>query len=381
MFVYNKYVNNNYKTLNIEGQGPKNKDEFIKFNKFCSNLKKSTHKSKKRKRCAICKKTDVKYCNSHTIPQFILKKISKNGKLLNTQALNSTKMVNDENGLNETQVFHSICRDCDNLIFKDYETLDNYNKEPTQKILKQIALKNHLYSAYKHNQEKILYNNLIKNKMQDVADISFTNSFQHLLKVTEHNYCYNQKRANIVIKNLLNNKDLYKLCYFKKLNYVVPLALQDNSIISFGFQGEKLASTFDFPSFDYADDIHFCIYPLENESIIMLFCAHDLNLYDNFFDTLKIQNENEQLSIINFLVFAYFEEVFISKNLDESILKNDNLKKISQEQLLVSANPYFASNLTNTEHKNYCWNALENNFSIENHSKIPNLLDAKYKIT
>lgn len=159
------------------------------------------------------------------------------------------------------------------------------------------------------------------------------------------------------------------------------MALQDNAIISFGFQGEKLASTFDFPSFDYADDIHFCIYPLENKSIIMLFCAHDLNLYDNFFDTLKIQNENEQLSIINFLVFAYFEEVFISKNLDESILKNDNLKKISQEQLLVSANPYFASNLTNTEYKNYCWNALENNFSIENHSKIPNLLDAKYKIT
>ena len=38
--MYNKYVNNNYKTLNIEGQGPKNKDEFIKFNKFCSNLKK-----------------------------------------------------------------------------------------------------------------------------------------------------------------------------------------------------------------------------------------------------------------------------------------------------------------------------------------------------
>lgn len=174
---------------------------------------------------------------------------------------------------------------------------------------------------------------------------------------------------------------MYKLCYFKRLNHTVPIALQDNSIISFGFNNERLANTFDFPSFDYADDIHFCIYPMENESIIMLFCAKNLNIYDKFFEILKKQEESEQLSIINFLVFAYFEEVFLNKDIDKSIFNNANLKTISQEQMITTTNSCGTSYLTETERDNFRWNALAKNFNISNHNKIPNLLDISRRIS
>ncbi len=370
-----------YKTLNLEGHGPRNKKEFIDLNKIVTSLKKGRTASNRIKRCAICKKTGVKYCNSHTIPQFILKNIDKNGKLLNTQVFNSTKFIDEEKGINKTQVFHSICTNCDNIIFKDYERMDSYKIEPSQIILKQIALKNHLYSSYKHNQEKTFYNNIVKKLFNSVSSITNNHPLKYMLKVTEHNYCYNNKRANLIIKNLSKDIEMYKLCYFKRLNYTVPIALQDNSIISFGFNNERLANIFDFPSFDYADDIHFCIYPMENESIIMLFCAKNLNIYVNFFEILKKQEEREQLSIINFLVFAYFEEVFLNKDIDKSIFNNANLKTISQEQMITTTNSCRTSYLTETERDNFRWNALAKNFNISNHNKIPNLLDISHRIS
>lgn len=247
-------------------------------------------------------------------------------------------------------------------------------------ILKQIALKNHLYSSYKHNQEKILYNNLAKKIFGSILYIPKQHLLNHMLKVTEHNYCYNNKRANLIIKNLLNDTELYKICYFKRLNYTVPIALQDNSIISFGFNNERLANTFDFPSFDYADDVHVCIYPMEKESIIILFCANNLNIYDDFFETLKKQNECEQLSIINFLVFAYFEDVFLNKDIDRTTLNNINLKNISQEQMFTISDSNKISSLTKSERENSKWEALAKNFNIDNHKKIPNLLDKCYKL-
>ena len=380
MLMYNNYMNEYYKTLNLEGHGPINKNEFIDLNKIVASLKKCRTKSNKTKRCAICKRTGVKYCNSHTIPQFILKNIVKEGKLFNTQVFNTTKLVDDTTGINKTQVFHSICTHCDNVILKDYENIDSYKREPSQAILKQIALKNHLYSSYKHNQEKILYNNLVKKIFGSSLHIPVQHPLKHMLKATEHNYCYNNKRANLIIKNLLNDIELYKVCYFKKLNYTVPIALQDNSIISFGFDNERLANTFDFPSFDYADDVHVCIYPMEKESVIILFCANNLNIYDNFFDTLKKQNECEQLSIINFLVFAYFEDVFLNKNIDRNIFVIVNLKKLSQEQMWIISNYNRISSLTKSERENSKWEALAKNFNIYNHNKIPNLLAISYKL-
>ena len=374
MFVYNYCMNEFYKTLNYEGKGPNTKNDFINLNRLVSLYKKSRAKSNKTKRCAICKKTGVKYCNSHTIPQFILKNICKDGKLLNTQSLNSTKFKKEEDGINDAQVFHSICTSCDNLKFKEYESLKSYKTEPSQLILKQIALKNHLYSSYKHNKEKALYSNIVRDIFGSSIHLPENHPLKYMLKVTEHNYCYNNKRANLIIKHLSDNTELYKLCYIKKLNYVIPIALQDNSIISYGFNNEKLANTFDFPSLDYADDVHFCIYPMENESIIMLFCAKDLSIYDKFFKTLRNLDEKEQLSIINFLIFAYFEEVFLCKELDKSIFENINLRKLSQEQLLTISNPEKILRLTKEEQDKYQWDSL-NNFNISNHSNIPNLLD------
>lgn len=368
-------MNNYYKTLNLEGLGPKTKEDYIYFNKYISSL--NSKKSTKEKRCFICNKKNIKYCNSHTIPQFILRNITQNGKLLNTQIFNSAKLLNKETGVNNSQVFHCICSDCDNKIFKEYETKENYQVEPNQLMLKQIALKNHISRFCKHNEEKHTYSNILKEikrgKAYPIADIN------SIIKVTEHNYRYNNKRARLILKNLNNSTDLYKLCFYKKLNYTVPYVLQANSVLSLGFNNEKLADTFAFKSFDYADDIHFCIYPLENESVIFIFCDKSLKIYDNFFETLKTKIDNNQLSILNFIAFAYFEDIFLNNKIDVSVINNDFMKQITQEQMITYADASDIQNLTKEEQEQYRWNALRN-FSISNNNKIPNLLSYEYRI-
>lgn len=368
-------MNNYYKTLNIEGLGPKTKEDYICFNKYISSL--NSKKTPKEKRCFVCNKKNIKYCNSHTIPQFILRNITQDGKLLNTQIFNSAKLLNKETGVNKTQVFHCICADCDNKIFKEYETKENYQVEPNQLMLKQIALKNHISRFCKHNEEKHTYSNILKEIKKGITypitDINYR------IKVTEHNYRYNNKRARLILKNLNNSTEFYKLCYYKKINYTVPYVLQANSILSLGFNNEKLANTFDFTSFDYADDIHFCIYPLEKESVIFTFCDKSLTIYDDFFETLKTKNEEEQLSILNFIAFAYFEDIFLNNKIDKSILENYFMKQITQEQMITYADTSLIQNLKKEEREFYKWNALSN-FSIDNNKKIPNLLSYEYRI-
>ncbi len=100
---------------------------------------------------------------------------------------------------------------------------------------------------------------------------------------------------------------------------------------------------------------------------------------NNFFETLKNLYEKEQLSIINFLVFAYFEEVFLCKEIDKSNFENINLRKISQEQMLTTSAPQVLTGLTKEEREMYQWDSLEN-LNINNHSKIPNLLDISNKL-
>lgn len=74
--------------------------------------------------CVYCNQEVSSFCNSHTIPKFILKKIDDSGMIYNSNfytTMGLANLVKTENGVNETGTFQMICRDCDSKIFQDYE--------------------------------------------------------------------------------------------------------------------------------------------------------------------------------------------------------------------------------------------------------------------
>ncbi|SDX44278.1 hypothetical protein SAMN04488579_102174 [Eubacterium barkeri] len=63
-----------------------------------------------------------------------------------------------------------------------------------------------------------------------------------------------------------------------------------------------------------------CIFPLKESSIVMLFVDKGNTRYSNFFRQLKKLDLEDQLSVINYIVFSYSEDYFLSPTLDKKVL-------------------------------------------------------------
>ena len=71
--------------------------ESMDAKKFMSRLVKSSKQKAKLKVCPLCGKEQTSFCNSHSIPQFVLNNIAVNGKLLQFAALAAYKPMIEEN--------------------------------------------------------------------------------------------------------------------------------------------------------------------------------------------------------------------------------------------------------------------------------------------
>ena len=135
-----------------------NEDEIIKYKKYLSQILKESRNQAKQKQCYHCGTNCDGFCNSHTVPEFCLRNIAKNGKVFYSNSILEMPLLKDIKGVNEAGTFHLICKNCDNTIFQDYENPDNYENLPSIKMLAQIDMKNNLKNISKRLTEKELYN-------------------------------------------------------------------------------------------------------------------------------------------------------------------------------------------------------------------------------
>ena len=59
--------------------------------------------------------------------------------------------------------------------------------------------------------------------------------------------------------------------------------------------------------------LHVCLFPMENESIVLLFCHKDDHNYDSFIRQFNSLSEDERLQVIGYILFARTEEMLIAK--------------------------------------------------------------------
>ena len=111
--------------------------------KNINDIRKKAYNISKLNCCLCCGKRCNSFCNSHTLPRFILKNISKDGHLYNWNVYSKLPIDNESKGVNNSCTFRRICHDCDNRLFQYYESMDSLmSKEPDNKMLAQIDLKN-----------------------------------------------------------------------------------------------------------------------------------------------------------------------------------------------------------------------------------------------
>jgi len=113
--------------------------------------------------------------------------------------------------------------------------------------------------------------------------------------------------------------------------------------------------------------MHLVVLPLQTESVVLAFYHKRDKLYRNLRHQINNTSEQKTLQFLNYLVFAYTENYFISKTIQTEIEKNKKLSLLSQE---------------NNENPTLGFLNADNHFGIGyqpiNLDEIPNFLSDEY---
>ena len=339
-------------------------DADINNKKTASTITKKARELVKAPTCLYCKKEVSSFCNSHSIPEFCLRNITDDGMVLTLNSLIDLPFIKKETGVGQTGTFQIICRDCDSKVFSDYENPDNYSSMPTQKMLAQIALKNNLKYISKRKQEIGLHT-VIESEMDFSSSTFAHDDYIKFLDLKEYMVGYRKAK-----KCLEKNESGYYLCYYKKLDYVVPIAFQSSVAMIFDFEGNIINHIYN-SSPDYEiRNINICVFPLQNESIIMMFIEDGDKRYRNFYKQFNKLTLEHQLAAITFILFAYSEEVYFSKAIKETLVSHHEMTQIAQS----------GQNILSTTRNFDPYEQIRSRYDLSKHVTIPNLLSEKFKL-
>ena len=311
--LFSSFDLTNFPTVDKE----KRKDKIIKATKAFNKMIKDSRSQAKQSTCYYCKKDCDSFCNSHTLPAFCLRNIAQNGKVFYSNTILALPLLKDNKGVNEAGTFHLICRDCDSKIFQDYENPDNYEDIPSIKMLAQIDMKNNLKNISKRLMEIEMYD-IMRKRIGVRKELSQAKKDVSDLDLNEFKAAYVRAKK----RSLKPFSGDYHIGYYTKLPYVVPVAFQGTIALIFDLEGNVVNNVYNPDPKYKVMNMSLCIFPLKNTSIVMIFVAKDNNRYRQFFKQLKKLNSlDDQLNVINYILFSYSEDYFLSATLPQNVLK------------------------------------------------------------
>ena len=340
-------------------------EEKLQRDKALSRNISEARKRAKRDTCMYCGKQATSFCNSHSVPRFVLDNIDVTGEVLSHNAILHlpTSALKENPGLKKAGTFQMICEDCDHVIFRDYENPESYSisSSLSSDILAQIALKNYLFVIAKRRFEIEL-----RKITQEKVGFDIGQEEIEVLKMDLHNYTNKYRKAKNAVTKKSNS---YYMFYYKLLDYVVPIAYQGVVALSVGLNGQVINDVYNYNPKYCVSDLHICVFPLKSKTAIMLFIENGDKRYRKFykeFDKLPVE---EQLGIINYILFLYTEDYFASKSIYDE-LQNDSVRECASLSLTVYKDSHFEDVAP----------SLREKFNLSNWKSIKNFLSEDNKL-
>ncbi len=304
-------------------QTPKGTDP-IAVRKKLSDILRQAQNDSKPDSCILCGRKVTSFCNSHSVPQMVLKNIADNGKILQSNLLVGVEMLDIEKGINNSGTFHYICNDCDSKYFQDYENPDNLKSCPTDKMMAEIALKDSLIQLWKRMQEMEIFK-----KAKESGVYVNPSSYEYARKLD-----INENKEEIVFyKNIIENdiQNGFQILFWDVLPFKTHIAAETELALSEDLNGHQVNNLFDYRPDIRIQNMHLCVFPLENESVVLAF----YHKRDKKYQALRHQFNSVSAEIVlkhlNWLIFKYSENYFISKDIRKLIEENEKLQELSQE--------------------------------------------------
>lgn len=339
----------------------------VEFRKVFNDLVRRAQKQSKLECCLCCGKNVTSFCNSHTLPRFILKSISDNGMVYTSNNYFKMPLIGNESGLNNSGTFKRICNKCDSVIFQDYEEKDKLLVPPRKKVMTQIDLKNTLRMYEKRLNEIELYNIMISEYSNEYNFIELLQR-QHINQFDLDEIKNEFERDMKILKKECTSS--FELVYWKVLDYVTPIAFQGHIALHGDLNGNIINDLYSIKKDYVIENLNLCIFPLEDKTIVIMFVNKDNKKYNNFIKQFKKLRDAEKLRVISFMIFNYSEDFFISKKTQDTILNNTILDIVTQNTTDIYA---LDEEMANEFKKIKI-------FELMNYKKFPNILDMEYAI-
>lgn len=290
--------------------------------------------------CLICNKKVDSFCNSHSIPQFVLENISSNFWDGQSYLLGQ---IAKPSGLKKTLTFYNICRECDSKAFKNYENPEKLNGVISNELMQEIAKKNLLHGIYIKNQKISLCKKLIDDSIQKFKNLEVNYNNLNTMKSLLESIVINndEMKANMMdldeMKADFDSNLSYKIIFSKKLDYMTEIACQSSINLVSDLSGKIINNVYDKDPNNRMESLHVCIFPFDGITQVLLFTDTRNKKYDRF--KTQLNNHNNWKSIINYMILLYCDGWAISsdfkgKNSGETISKLREV--IATSQNLVS---------------------------------------------
>lgn len=344
--------------------------------------------------CYLCK-NEIKnkdFAKSHSIPKFILKYIATENEWKKDYYEVKTR-YNEQNLKDQSKVetikkaerFRNICRNCESILFKNYEKfLEDYEKFlndenkniPNDNILSEINLKIYLKETYELKKsifedselniliEKIREDDVIRKidnleinrdimlKLNNLQKKKWNYLKEKLDKTVEQNLkiciqnieiennskdkktlSYLEKRKKVLEKyerKDINYNDFSYKCHIINLNYRVPLAIQSLLDLQEIITIMEALDTYKITEFiedrESFIPVSICIFPLENTTRIFLFSENENRAFNIFKQKFEKIEQEIQLKFINYMILVTTNTYCYSPLLDHLI--EDKIEKI-----------------------------------------------------
>ena len=278
-------------------------------------------------RCLLCGKQLTRFCNSHSVPQFALKNIAENGKVIISSIVSGSEAIDINTGINKAGTFQLICDECDNTFFQDYEAPEKLQGNITDKILAEIAIKNFLLYIHRKNIANEFYKIWQRKK--------------HFFLNPEDLYATNEFDINDLTQNMNYHRDIvrnaitggYQLIHYEILPYIIPLAFQGAMALDKDLDGIEVNDLHYFTDIKTrVQYLHICALPIGEVSCIIMFYHKRDKKYRNLWHQFNCISDTKKIEYINYLVFKYSENYFVSPKIQSEIETNNKLIQLAREE-------------------------------------------------
>lgn len=301
--------------------------------KQISFIYKQARENSKPTKCALCGKTTTSFCNSHSVPRFVLESISDSGMVLTSNALVGFDLMDEKEGLNKAGTFHYICNECDGKWFHNYENPDLLLQTPNDRVLAEIALKDSLLMLSKRNFELELNRLLLKKNPNAILNLS---AASRAYALDARDFELEKQRYINIIDNGLEN--CFHVLFYCVLPYTLPLATQTGIALSTDIEGRIVNNLLDYSEDVYIQTMHLCFFPLDGKSVVIAFYHKDDRKYKHLRHQLNRMSNEDKLKYLNYILFQYAENYYFSQTISDIVKGNKQFQKLSRES---NGNPDF----------------------------------------